>query len=138
MIFLQADKGKPEEQKANQRPISWSLHKFFKSSKPKDSESFVAVQVKEPETGWKQPLEAESKVFAMEVEEAQASESQPVQQAPVVQQRKRKGGRPPQSRNGQKNVILTGQQRVFAVQYVEDYLKQPGNSKSKGLDSVSK
>ncbi len=133
MIFLQADKGKteggkPEEQKKNQRPISWSLHKFFKSSKPKDSESFVAVQVKMPETGWKQPLEAESKVFAMEVEEAQASESQPVQEAPVVVQRKRKGGRPPQSRNGKKNVILTGQQKIFAIQFVEDYLKQPGNS----------
>jgi hypothetical protein len=140
----QAEKDQAEKGK-NQRPISWSLHKYFTSSKQRDSESLVALQERELETAWsqrekpwKEPLEAESKAFGVALEKAQTSEGQFVQQAPLVQKRKQKGGRPRQSRRGVKNVILTGQQRVFAVQYVETYLKQPGNSKRKAVDAVSK
>ncbi len=60
-------------------------------------------------------MEAESKAFGVALEKAQTSEGQFVQQTPLVQKRKQKGGRPKQSRRGRKNAMMTGQQRVFAV-----------------------
>ena len=128
----------------SKRPVSWSLQRWFKPSNPgASSQSVVAVQAEAAseswrEQSWKKKQEAENQALAAAVQLAQVSQSQTVQIAPRLQLRVWRGGRPKQRRSGKKNVHLSGQQRVWAVQFLEDYLQIPGHSKKSGFQTVAR
>ena len=126
------------------RPVCWSLYKYFKKvqAEPPDAglavladqaePVLVAVQAEPPDVraGWKRPLEEAKADMDSAVAVVGSSSANPVQTVPNVQTWKWVGGRPKKSSGslrGKYNT-LTGQQRLWMINFIEEQISQPGNS----------
>ena len=148
---------------SSRRPVCWSLHKYFKKAEaPADPPALAdsddqlveghlhqqhaarhqAVQaLPKKEPSWLQKQLAEEAALQDSVDEVvsqQKAEKAQVQLVPTATPRKKKGGRAKKAPGAPKSPYksMTGQQRVWAVRQVEDYVQIPGNSLKAAFERV--
>ena len=120
------------------RPVCYSLHHFWK--KPESAsqavvanQAVVAVQaVPEARPSWKKAEEEQAAAEASRVAEVAAARPDVIVQRPTARKpRNFRGGRPRRARGASKGkyICLTGQQKLFVCEFLQERLTQPGGSR---------
>lgn len=138
----------------SRRPVSWSLHKFFKRApkqaaeeEPRAAEEeaepapIVAVQpVPPPTPSWKEAAQREADEHKRAVASVAGADSQLVECAKPVTVRLNRGGRPKRGPGQPKcrYMSLTGQQKAWLAKEATERLQVPGSSRSMVFRSLAK
>ena len=120
------------------RPVSYSLHKWF-TSPQKDRQAEIAVQREPPDLpkSWKATEQQKSEKFLHKVAKAAEQASGPLEAIVPLTPRKQRGGRTKKAPGAPKAryKTLTGQQRVWLLDFVEERIKEPGRTLKNALQA---
>jgi hypothetical protein len=135
------------QQVQTKRPVCWSLHKYFKKVQVESADAglavladqaepaLIAVQTEPPDVraNWKKPQEEAKAALDVAVALLGSSTASPVQRVPDVLVRKWAGGRPKRATGTvrKKYNTLSGQQRLWLINFIEEQISQPGKSLKK-------